>query len=78
MKQFIYQYQNNIKYITMNDKKVIKPDIEKNLETNGSGGIGSGSGVSNEDIAKSKFKIPKSAIIIIGIIAVFILALIIF
>ena len=61
----------------MNEKKVIKPDIEKNLETNGAGGIGKGSGVLSEDNTKSKFKITKSAIIVIALIAVFILALII-
>ena len=58
-------------------KKVEKPLVEVNKETNGSGYFGKGSGVSHAPKEKEKFKITKSAIIIIAIVAVFILALII-
>lgn len=58
-------------------KKVEKPLVEEKKQTNGSGDFGHGSGVSSTPQEKGKFKITKSAIIIVAIVAVFILALII-
>lgn len=61
----------------MNEKKIIKPDKEEKLETNGSGGIGHGSGVTENSTHKTNNKISKSLIIVVGIILLFVLALII-
>ena len=61
----------------MHGKKVIKPDLDKNLETNGSGDFGSGSGIAGKDTHKKRKKISKSLIIIISFILLFVLALII-
>lgn len=58
-------------------KKVEKPLVEEKKETNGGGSFGHGSGVLDTPKEKEKFKITKSAIIIIAIVAFFVLALII-